>query len=295
MRQLNEDFMKLFEQNDQYKALLKCIIDDPDLDMQIRENYLNVYYKGGSILKIKPRSFDIDKMYFFVHTEDGKSSTDVKKDNTVLTGLKEKRNKLLSLLPSFPKEYFRQAKEVMDVWDNALSEKVEHNEKKEQQQIILANSKNTEYIVLDVEYAVSRNSEFNYVKTAQIKKEVPRFDIIAIHNGRLVVIELKKGLGAVPGTSGVKAHMDCFEYTIGQDINGVFIKEMRTLLAQKKALGLLDEIVEIKDEKPLFMFAFADEKGKDEFAGFVNKCREKRYEGEFIYLGNDHKLRRREL
>ncbi len=292
MRQLSTDFLEKFD--NEYKDLLCCIVNDTELDMQIRENYLNVYYKGGSILKIKPRSFDIDKMYFFVHTEGGKSSTDVKKDNTIQTVLKEKRNMLLSLLPSSPNEYFRQAKKVMDVWDNALSEKVEHNEKKEQQQIILANSKNSEYIVLDVEYAVSRNSKFNYMKIAPIKKEVPRFDLIAIHNGRLVVIELKKGLGAVPGTSGIKPHMDCFEYTIGRDINGLFIREMRTLLAQKKALGLLDDTLEIKDEKPMFMFAFADEKGKDEFAGFVNKCREKRYEGEFIYLGNDHKLRRRE-
>ena len=63
MRQLNEDFLEKFD--NEYKELLRCIVNDPDLDMQIRENYLNVYYKGGSILKIKPRSFDIDKMYFF--------------------------------------------------------------------------------------------------------------------------------------------------------------------------------------------------------------------------------------
>ena len=293
MRQLNEDFLEKFD--NEYKELLRCIVNDPDLDMQIRENYLNVYYKGGSILKIKPRSFDIDKMYFFVHTEEGKSSTDVKKDNTVLTELKEKRNTLLSLLPSDPKEYFRQAKEVMDIWDSALAEKVEHNEKKEQQQIILANSKNTDYIVLDVEYAVSRNSEFNHMKAAPIKKEVPRFDIIAIKDGCLKVIELKKGLGAVAGTSGVKEHIDCFTYTIAKDDSRLFNKEMQILLEQKQRLKLLDQSLSINNNRPSFAFAFADEAGKDEFASFVNKCRENGYKGEFIYLENDHKLRRREL
>ena len=43
------------------------------------------------------------------------------------------------------------------------------------------------------------------------------------------------------------------------------------------------------------MLAYADEKGKDEFLGFVHKCRKDGYKDEFIYLENDHKLRRREL
>ena len=119
-------------------------------------------------------------------------------------------------------------------------------------------------------------------------------DIIAIHKGRLVVIELKKGLGAVSGISGVKPHMDCFDHTIGRDINMLFVKEMQELLHQKQAFGLLDENLEIRDERPLFMFAFADEAGKDEFACYVDRCRNEGYKDEFIYLDNDHKLRRRE-
>ena len=43
------------------------------------------------------------------------------------------------------------------------------------------------------------------------------------------------------------------------------------------------------------MFAYANESGKDEFADFVDRCRKEGYNNEFIYLDNDHKLRRRVL
>ena len=237
MRQLNEDFLKKFD--NEYKELLRCIVNDKELDMQIRDNYLNVYYKGGNILKIKPRSFDIDKMYFHVHTHGAKSSTEIKNDKTSLLRLSEQRKQLLALLPEQPREYFRQAKEKMDLWDRALSDKVQHEEKKEQQQIAIANRNNTDYVVLDLEYAVSRNSDFAY--NGEDEKEVPRFDIIAIKEGILTVIELKKGLGALDNTSGIKPHIDCFLHTIGRDEKGLFIKEMQMLLKQKQQLGLLDK------------------------------------------------------
>ena len=288
MRQLNEDFLKKFD--NEYKELLRCIVNDKELDMQIRDNYLNVYYKGGNILKIKPRSFDIDKMYFHVHTHGAKSSTEIKNDKTSLLRLSEQRKQLLALLPEQPREYFRQAKEKMDLWDRALSDKVQHEEKKEQQQIAIANRNNTDYVVLDLEYAVSRNSDFAY--NGEDEKEVPRFDIIAIKEGILTVIELKKGLGALDNTSGIKPHIDCFLHTIGRDEKGLFIKEMQMLLKQKQQLGLLDKSLVILNSKPRFIFAFADEAGKDEFDKFVQICNNEKnkYFGSFIYLSSTHKL-----
>ena len=67
-----------------------------------------------------------------------------------------------------------------------------------------------DYVVLDLEYAVSRNSAFAY--NGDKKKVVPRFDIIAIGNGQIVVIELKKGLGATVGVSGIGPHIDCYDF-----------------------------------------------------------------------------------
>ncbi|MBR6082244.1 MAG: hypothetical protein IKP62_04890 [Salinivirgaceae bacterium] len=286
MRRLKEDFFEKLKK--EHKTLLECIVNDVELDMQIRENYVNVYYKGGNILKIKPRSFDFDKMYF--HTLKDKSSTDVKRDSVRVGELAEKREQLLSLLSVQPQEYFCRAKEVMDNWDISMAGIAQHNEKKEQQTIALSNRRNTEYVVLDLEYAVSRNSEFSYNGTGE--KQVPRFDIIAIHDGQLVVIELKKGLGAVSGVSGIKPHIDCFNHTIGRDTKGLFIQEMKTLLKQKQDLGLLDKSITISDDKPSFVFAFADEKGRNDFFKFVENCIKNGYKGDFIYLNSSHKLHR---
>ncbi len=290
MRQLSKRFVESLTKAGIRKDILDYITRDPELDMQLRGDYINVYYKGGSILKIKPRSYFLDEMYF--NDSDKMRSKYAKDDPNIHADLVKQRDELVMLLKNGqPDDYFSKAKAVMDMWALSLSDKVEFEEKKEQQEIAIANRRDTDFVVLDLEYAVSSVSEFAYNGT--LDKKVPRFDIIAIHNGRLVVIELKKGLGALDNTSGIKPHMDCFEYTIGRDSDKLFVKEMQELLHQKQAFGLMDENLEIRDERPLFMFAFADEAGKDEFACFVDRCRKEGYKDEFIYLDNDHKLRKR--
>lgn len=287
MRQLKNTFLKKLTSD--LNGLLECIKNDDELDIQIRDNYINVYYKGGNILKINPRSFFIDKMYFNDYND--KRSSEAKRDKKLLLQLEKQSKQLLEYLPEHPQDYFREAKSVMDRWDDSLKDVVRHEEKKEQQQIALANRKDSGYIVLDVEYSVSRDSEFSY--NGSLDKKVPRFDIVAIHNGNLVVIELKKGLGAIRGNSGIEPHIDCFEHTIGRDDNRKFVTEMRGLLKQKQDLGLLDKSLEIKDQKTTFVFAFADEPGKDEFGYFSAECFNEGYRGDLIYLNTDHKLRRK--
>jgi hypothetical protein len=65
---------------------------------------------------------------------------------------------------------------------------------------------------------------------------------------------------------------------------------MQALLKQKQELGLLDKTLTIEDTKPEFIFAFADKKDKDEFEKFAKRCFDEGYEGNFIYIGNNHKL-----
>ena len=152
MRQLREHFLNELISG-RLASLLEYIKGDAELDIQIRDNYINVYYKGGNILKINsPKSFYIDKMYFNDYRTI--SSTEAKKSFDLIHEYKEQQKSLKSLLPHNPQEYFKQAKKAMDKWDVALKDVVQHNEKKEQQAIAIANMADTDYVVLDLEYAV---------------------------------------------------------------------------------------------------------------------------------------------
>ena len=180
----------------------------------------------------------------------------------------------------------------MDAWEKALNTiGISHDEKNVQQEISMNNRGATHYTVIDVEYAVSRNSNFFY--NGELEKKVPRFDIIAVDKkGQLYVIELKTGLGAIEGVSGIREHIDCFNHTIGRDTTGDFRKEMTDLLEQKKALNLIDENTKIDETKePLFIFAFSDKKGQNQYNDFVKACKEKKYIGKIIYLDSSYCLK----
>lgn len=300
MRKLSDSFIKRL--NGELKPLLDYVIKDKDLDLQIRGNYINVYYEGGNILKINPRSFDFDKFYFYTDCNEERKTHLLEKANKgnanakhIIDNLVKQRDGLMKNL-SFPlnhskvEYYFSQAKAVMKKWGKNLNDilKISHKEKQEQQQIAIANRKDTDYFVLDLEYAVSRAYSFSYLGDSN--KKVPRFDIIAIHKGQLVVIELKKGMGAIKGISGINPHIECFKGTIGRDKDGTFTKEMKDLLKQKQNIGILDKSLEIKDIKPKFVFAFADKDGEDKFIDFSCYCFNNGYKDELIYLNSSHKL-----
>lgn len=300
MRILSEAFVNKLK--GEWKPLLDYILSDSDLDLQIRDNYINVYYKGGNILKINPRSFEFDKFYFYTDCNMERKTHLLKKAEDgddkakhIIDDLDKKRDNLMRNL-SYPLNhlkvecYFSQAKSIMEKWEETLNDtlKISHKEKQEQQQIAIANRNDTDYVVLDLEYAVSRRSEFAY--NGEKGKKVPRFDIIAIHNGQLVVIELKKGMDATDGLSGVGSHIDCFNHTIGRDEKGIFIEEMKGLLKQKQDLGILDKSLKINSAKPQFIFAFADKNKEDKFIEFSSYCFEEGYKDDLIYLNSSHKL-----
>jgi hypothetical protein len=52
MRGLSPTFMYELQDNGMLAGLRKRVIADKDLDLQIREGYLNIYYKGSALLKL---------------------------------------------------------------------------------------------------------------------------------------------------------------------------------------------------------------------------------------------------
>ena len=157
--------------------------------------------------------------------------------------------------------------------------------------ISMNNRGDTAYTVIDLEYAVSRDSSFKY--DGNLDKKVPRFDIIALDKtGQLYVIELKTGLGAISNESGIRPHIDCFNHTIGRDEKGEFLDEMYNLVEQKKKFNLIDKETWVdKSKKPVFIFAFSNKPDEDKYDEFVVACKKKGYNGKIIYLDSSHRLK----
>lgn len=252
----SDKFIKALESGN-LKPMLDVINTDKhsDLDVQIRNDYLNIYYNGGNIAKVSSEnSIDFDKFYFCL--EKDRSRNEIQKDDALMGELKEKRDQLIQKFKNGDyAAYFSEAKEVMDAW---LSE-YNKPERKEQHQLSLENRYGqSDYTIIDLEYEVSTQSAFACkLKGANGKPKKPRFDIIAVDKvGKLCIIEFKKGSGALTGVSGLKEHYDCYNHSIGLN-HEPFMDEMKNILKQKQSLNLIDEQVKITSSVPEFMFAYA--------------------------------------
>lgn len=290
-----------------YKEIIEFAAKrENDLDVQIRDNYLNIYYRGGNLLRLHPRSMYFDEFYF--HTDvslDRKTRKtyiieEAKKGNAgckeLIKKYKQQRDDMLNILKEKGiAEYCKEMKKVMNAWETALNTiQISHDEKNAQQKISMNNRGGTPYTVVDVEYAVSRNSKFRYDDYEEKKdKKVPRFDLIVVDTeGQLYVVELKTGLGSIGRKSGIEDHLDSFNHTIGRDVNKEFLEEMTDMLKQKKDLNLIDKQVEIdKSKAPQFIFAFSNKEGEDQYPEFVKECRAIDYHGKIIYLDNSYCLK----
>lgn len=286
----------------EYKEIIEFASKrENELDVQIRDNYLNVYYRGGNLLRIQPRSLFFDEFYFHRGAKNLRKTHLIEKANegdktciALWESYKKLRNEMLENLKTSGgmKTYSTMMKKIMDEWELDLHTiDISHDEKNEQQMISMNNRGATPYTVIDLEYAVSTTSTFYY--DGKLEKKVPRFDIIAVDKaGQLYVIELKTGLGAIDNNSGIGPHMDCFEHTIGRDRKGLFLCEMTELLKQKIVLNLIDIKINIDTQKkPLFIFAFSDKPGENNYNNFVDACRDKGYKGKVIYLDTSHQLK----
>ncbi len=242
--------------------------NEPELDIQIREDYFNVYYKGGSLCRINSKnSIRFDEMYFYhepCRSLGGERLPSIcvkgNKDNTrnhvIYNSLMDKRREIIRRFKDGDYSYyFTEAKKAMGMYWESTNRS--HGEKKDQQDICLHNKKikDSRYTILDVEFEVSENSDYAYV--GSLNKKNPRFDFIAIDNklGQLVIIELKTGTRSLYNDCGLREHYICFNDTIVRK-PAVFLLEMKALLKQKQDLGLLPKELIIKVEEVRFAFAF---------------------------------------
>lgn len=244
--------------------LLELVHHDQTLDMELRGNSINIYYRGGSLFTLKEDPSNSFSIFF-----------NSKYCNTILAKLYPK----LSSIPSVDEAiqnlpFYKQA---MDFWFSNHPKL----EREIQQEIVTENNNHgnisygTDYYIVDIEYADTENNS--------------RFDMVAIKwpstsNGRqdkkeatLALIELKYGDGAIGGESGVQKHLQDSDAFLSDDKKfSKFCSDMAQVFEQKCKLGLINGIKgnhpKITTNNPEIIFIFANHKpAKQQLKEEVNK------------------------
>lgn len=251
MRGLDDKFVDDLKNGD-LKDFLQAVKVDDTLCLEIRDNKINIYYRGGNMFKIS-RDGGEYKVYFNLEYCNKKDSSKYK---DILKEIKDDDYKgWIDNIPFIKYE--------MDTWF-CKHPKLE----REYQQLILRENNNseiandTDYYICDIEYANSENkSRFDMIGIKWLSKAQDRKkDSVSI-----AFIEMKYGDAAITGDSGIKKHINDIYGFVNDSIKmGAIYKEIENIFNQKVELGLISEIdkkISINDEiKPEFIFLFANHK-----------------------------------
>ncbi len=256
MRGLSSKFMDSLK-GGLLKPVLDLVLWDDTLCMEIRCNYINVYYRGGNIMRIEETK---NRKYPFILTFNGRYCNR-RTGKSKYWDIIKKSSSIEEYLDNIP---FIKAE--MDYYFH------EHPkpEREIQQHISRENNKmttarDTDYFIADIEYADSGNrSSFDMLAVKWISTSSDRRI-----NNRLkpAFIEVKLGDGALTGTSGLSGHFrDLYSFLSGKDAMKNICIETENIFNQKSELGLIRGIknpLRIRidcDQKPEFILLMADHK-----------------------------------
>ncbi len=300
-------YVKRGEMPEGFMKALQCfkhIVDiakepNSELDLQYRGGKVNIYYLGGSLLRLEgEEGIFFDEKYFYTPNKNGMRSSDIEKlrsndykkraqkskayKDATQDELDKAHKEALSLYSDLVDQrdavvgrlkiattrgevsaVLEDMKEKIRNWKQCLVDngwlKVVKGERSVQHYISLYNKcfdDDTDFVVLDIEYAVSSESDYKKKDVnGMATKEQPRADILAVdREGQLYVFELKYGMKSVGKSvkekSSALAHIEDFLQTMGGKMWDKFLTDINTLFQTKKSEHLLDEDVKLDMQKP---------------------------------------------
>jgi len=217
--------------NGSLRPVLSAVMRDDTLCLEIRQGYINLYYRGGSILRIgdKPNgfSFAFDSRYCEHKTGRSDYSERILRAKTV--------SDYVELIPFIKAEmdwYFHEHPKL---------------EREIQQQILRENNRgvlagDTDYYIVDIEYANMENgSRFDMLAVKWPSTSPARKNRTGLS---LSFIEVKYGDNALTGAAGLKKHFEDMEtYLRNHSLPGL-CAEAEKMLNQKIELGLINGVRE---------------------------------------------------
>jgi len=254
MRELSQTFMdNLLNTNGLLHPILERVKQDHTLMLSIREDYINIYYRGGNILRVKEQRYGSYSAFF--DNEYNKPGV----IGPVLPDTIESQDAAKTWVGSF-----QDLKGIMDFYFSGYSKP----EREFQQLVARENNFSTianqsEYFISDIEFADSAIGA--------------RFDMLAVRwlvsqrkstgNCRPALIEMKYGDGALNGKAGVLKHLQDIDalISIGDNYKAL-IETMEMQFNQLDELGLLNfnrvanwtKIKLVPNAKPEVIFVLAN-------------------------------------
>jgi hypothetical protein len=223
------------------RPLLDYALDDPEIRFDIRPGKVNLYYDGGSLLRLqggthRPPQGAFDLGYV---GESGYCTYEL-----------SDRSAVLAL-----REQLADRRRDMDAHREAGSARAE---RRYEQRIAHANDARSmdgvgDFVIFDIEYSYARR-RFDFAA----------IDVAGLPRPRLILGELKCRAGALNGTASLQAHGEDFAELVRAE-NGRHVTivrdELADLICQKQRLGLLAAGLGFEgfsDDTPEFLVMFAD-------------------------------------
>jgi len=262
MRKIKNDLIERMTKGD-LLPLLNYIKTDNELRLEVRQKgEAFIYYRKGKALEIG--SLKVDTKYCEVPDT--------------------------SLAVNNPGQYFKLIKRSINNWLSSNKKRAEFDT---QQKIAQCNqNEDGKYIILDMEYAFEQNQ---IAKEHREKRAV--FDLLGIElkSNRIIFFEVKTGMGAIKGKSGIEDHTKDFStYLKGKNskhFKNNLIKDIKNIVADKIKLGLLHNFNISSDFgqiDPELIFVFHPE-NNSQIDDFSNELQNKH---KLIIVDNDnYKLR----
>lgn len=229
------------------KSFLTSVKEDDTLCLEIRENYINIYYRGGNLFRIEPWGKEYKVLFDLNYCCKNReiisriSPCDYKKWVEGIPQIKAEMDAYFHKYPKLEREY---------------------------QQLVLRENNNssiagdTDYYIADIEYANSENgSRFDLLAVKWLSTPISRKKADDI---RLVFIEKKYGDNALSGSSGITKHFEDL-HSFLSDARKVedLYQEVETIFNHKSELGLITGVVKpimLSKNKPEFILLLANHK-----------------------------------
>lgn len=231
-------------------ALLLTVKQDHSLCLEIRSDYINIYYRGGNLLTVTKKVSDYDFKFDFRYVLNNGGIWD--------SPTKEQFNCLEDYLRCVP-----QLKREMDFWFS----KHQKLEREIQQAMLRENnltsiSGDTDYFIADIEYANTLNqSRFDVLGIKWLSNSVSRKNV---NEPSLVLSEVKYGDNALTGSAGIVKHFEDLQRFIDRGCIVELSNEVNELFNQKIELGLISNlnkhIIIDQNRKPEFIIILANHK-----------------------------------